>query len=792
MKKEKLLLKDGNFVLNEKPFISYSGEIHYFRSPYKIWKTYLKRAKEAGLNTVSTYIPWRWHEYAEGKFDFTGKTKKERNLVAFLNMAEHEGLKLFLRVGPICHGEVIDDGLPGWLLDRYPEVDLKNPDGSTVERSMICFTSPVYRKFVRKWYEKVIPVIAPRQVSRGGNVALVQLDNEIGMKNWLSKRTDYSPQTRVMYKEFLKKKYETVEALNKVYGTRFKSFSAIKLYSPRYDNQPGQKYWDWASFWREYYVDYYCFLADTARSLGVETPLVANIAQFADFDVYGRGLFSPMTSSMFSEFPKKVDNLILGGAYQMRRLDYENFHDIAVTTEVVKMVADKNSPSICAELQTGIMFDKPVLYPSDVDLNIFSSCGHGLNGLNCYMFASGKNPHDMGYLGTYHKWQAPVALDGTTMPHFEPIKKWGKVFKIFGESLASSKKEADLSIGFYMPYYMTEYLKGSFADEMNYKRNSMFFDGICRLLELSGYNFKMVDLQSDKLQGEKNLVVFSLDFMDRETQGKIYEFVENGGSLIMGPDLPSKGLSGENCGYLRNKLHLKPKVSVDKFIEDNGDLMRVETPVSVFSRGCGETLFKTEKGNIASVFKKVGKGKVIAYGFGLKHIFNYHIDMVEGFLKKIGLNPRVKKSNRGIQTVMRTSGGTSFLFVSNYHQLDKDVFLSISGAKKGKRIRIPEKGSFVLPERTCRILPLNFKLTDEIEIIYTTSQILDVIKTRGKIALKLGVTPLADEEISFIIKKLRYLKLNGKKVIPKIKGKRYILKFKSGSTVSNLEIAFGV
>jgi len=98
---------------------------------------------------------------------------------------------------------------------------------------------------------------------------------------------------------------------------------------------------------------------------------------------------------------------------------------------------------------------------------------------------------------------------------------------------------------------------------------------------------------------------------------------------------------------------------------------------------------------------------------------------------------------------------------------------------------VEEQASFLF-------LTMNFKLADEIEIIYTTSQILDVIKTRGKIALKLGVTPLADEEISFIIKKLRYLKLNGKKVIPKIKGKRYILKFKPGSTASNLEIAFGV
>ena len=58
-------LKDRQFYVDGKPFFMMSGEIHYYRMPPKMWDVHLKRAKEAGLNTVSSYIPWGWHEYEE-------------------------------------------------------------------------------------------------------------------------------------------------------------------------------------------------------------------------------------------------------------------------------------------------------------------------------------------------------------------------------------------------------------------------------------------------------------------------------------------------------------------------------------------------------------------------------------------------------------------------------------------------------------------------------------------------------------------------------------------------------
>jgi beta-galactosidase len=66
-------VKSGHFVLGAKPFFLYSGEVHYFRIKKSDWAARLRALKAAGFNTVSSYIPWIWHEPEEGVTDFTGE-----------------------------------------------------------------------------------------------------------------------------------------------------------------------------------------------------------------------------------------------------------------------------------------------------------------------------------------------------------------------------------------------------------------------------------------------------------------------------------------------------------------------------------------------------------------------------------------------------------------------------------------------------------------------------------------------------------------------------------------------
>ena len=54
---------DGSCMTIEgKDLFIYSAAFHYFRCPEPLWRDRFKKIKEAGFNTVETYIPWNWHE----------------------------------------------------------------------------------------------------------------------------------------------------------------------------------------------------------------------------------------------------------------------------------------------------------------------------------------------------------------------------------------------------------------------------------------------------------------------------------------------------------------------------------------------------------------------------------------------------------------------------------------------------------------------------------------------------------------------------------------------------------
>ena len=94
-----LKVKDSCFVIDGKPGFLHSGEIHYFRLKRNLWPRFLKKMKEANLNAVSTYVPWSWHEFEEGEFDFSGDTLPERDLIGFINEVKKAGLYLILKPG---------------------------------------------------------------------------------------------------------------------------------------------------------------------------------------------------------------------------------------------------------------------------------------------------------------------------------------------------------------------------------------------------------------------------------------------------------------------------------------------------------------------------------------------------------------------------------------------------------------------------------------------------------------------------------------------------------------------
>ncbi len=154
-------IKD-NFYLDGKPFRVISGSIHYFRVVPEYWRDRLEKLKAMGCNTVETYIAWNVHEPKKGVFEFEGRY----DLVKFVRTAQELGLYVILRPSPYICAEWEFGGLPAWLLAE---------DGM---RLRACHES--FLKHVREYYDRLFPLITPLQITEGGPVILMQVENEYG------------------------------------------------------------------------------------------------------------------------------------------------------------------------------------------------------------------------------------------------------------------------------------------------------------------------------------------------------------------------------------------------------------------------------------------------------------------------------------------------------------------------------------------------------------------------------------------------------------------------------------
>jgi beta-galactosidase len=154
---------DGDqFRIAGKPFQIRAAEMHYPRIPRACWRDRMRKARALGLNALSAYCFWSVHEPRPGDYDFTG----QHDVAAFLRIAQEEGLYVLLRPGPYICGEWDAGGYPAWLF-ADPALRVRTLD-------------PRYMAATTGWLKRLGHELAPLQITRGGPVILVQVENEYG------------------------------------------------------------------------------------------------------------------------------------------------------------------------------------------------------------------------------------------------------------------------------------------------------------------------------------------------------------------------------------------------------------------------------------------------------------------------------------------------------------------------------------------------------------------------------------------------------------------------------------
>ncbi|MGW4895640.1 beta-galactosidase [Kitasatospora sp. NPDC004240] len=175
--------EDGMLRLDGRPRFLITGEYPYYRDPHRSWAAKLAAMREAGIEVVTCYVPWRHHEITHDghrllRFDGDGN----RNLAAFLELIAAAGLLALPKPGPFVHAELPFGGLPDRLSptldpDRHPA---RSADGRPLPYQRFTLPSALDPGFLADatgWLHAVGRFLRPYLHPRGPVIA-VQIGNE--------------------------------------------------------------------------------------------------------------------------------------------------------------------------------------------------------------------------------------------------------------------------------------------------------------------------------------------------------------------------------------------------------------------------------------------------------------------------------------------------------------------------------------------------------------------------------------------------------------------------------------
>jgi beta-galactosidase len=152
----------NDFLLDGQRFQIRCGEVHAPRVPKEYWRHRLQMCKAMGLNTVCAYLFWNVHEPKSGEFNWSDQA----DVAEFCRIAQEEGLWVILRPGPYACAEWEMGGLPWWLL-KVDDIKMRTSD-------------PRFLAAAKRYLSEVGRVLGPLQITHGGPILMVQVENEYG------------------------------------------------------------------------------------------------------------------------------------------------------------------------------------------------------------------------------------------------------------------------------------------------------------------------------------------------------------------------------------------------------------------------------------------------------------------------------------------------------------------------------------------------------------------------------------------------------------------------------------
>ena len=372
-----------------KPVIPVMGEFHYSRYPECQWEEEILKMKAGGVTVIPTYVFWSIHEEQEGVFNWTGN----RNLRKFLQLCQKHGMWTVVRIGPFCHGEIRNGGLPDWLFAKPLEIRSNDVN---------------YLKYVKRFYEEIGRQLDGLYYKDGGTIIGTQIENEHqhSAAPWgITYPGEPKDMTSATYDADIirigvsvqDKKITTAELGDLHMKTLKKMAEEAGIQTPLYT----------ATGW------------GNAAVIGEEAiPVTAAYT----YPFWSKPQMSPFC--LFKDIQKNPD-------YAPVRYDTEKF------------------PSFCAEMGVGIQMiytRRPIVTAKAAEALMVRTLGSGANGIGYYMYHGGSTPkmgptaffsdEPMGMPKISYDFQAPLGEFGLEHGSYRALRLLHLFLNDFSEQLA--------------------------------------------------------------------------------------------------------------------------------------------------------------------------------------------------------------------------------------------------------------------------------------------------------------------------------------------------------------------
>ncbi len=653
-----LLKLEGNSIKVEGQQLPlYSGSVDYWRIPRDKWEGVLERINALGFRFISTAVPWNLHEVASDLFDF-GTTDKQRDIEGFLTLCREKGLYVTVRPGPNVNAELNYYGYPKRIL-YDPEIQAVSAFGTRViipatpnPFPMPSYASEKFYDEVTKFFDAICPIFA-RHLAPGGAIAGVQIDNELPllfMNGPFS--ADYSVHAIRWYHEFLEGKYPSIGATNRAYRTRYNNFTDIE--PPRAlattEREALPRYLDWMEF-QEYYV---------GLALSVLASLLWSRGVRGVISYHNSRNTLPLLPLNVSKTERELD--IQGAGLYLDKTRYD---------EIRRGVLYLNTMSRLPFLSEGGLGTwpwGPTLDRSDQEFALLVAIMHGVRGFNAHMLVERNRwlGSPISNTGTVDETQFAFLKRLLTILHeveFHTLQRNVPVLLLRNfeyerlSGLCTSSNWLTQLLGI-PPELLLNNRTFSYTETIQ-KAYPALWEAFYWGLSRSKTPFLIGDTDMDRpaLSHFQTIFLPSFDFMSVELQEKILEYVERGGSVVLGPEIPYLGTDMRGCTILGDTAGLqapstrRPLVGLHEPFSVENDQVRVGT-------------------RPAGTIKSYGKGTFIYLGISLPP-FTYRDEATEAenvatqILKQLKVEPVGDIQNFAIDEVYWGTRAPRVIFQAN-------------------------------------------------------------------------------------------------------------------------------